>query len=168
MTNIFNKLTQIFLLFFLTNTVILAAPASDGLINFGGFADGGNNLTNTDFVLSGTINGVAGNMDKDSTIAFLVDRDLVINKACVYRLEANGTTTGSFELTAISANEYDEASDDINVSLVGIKLDTTEIFSDNTIAGDTNAKDTYDTATLAGQTGLNYTGGNPTVSTFII
>ncbi|MEF1227580.1 Ig-like domain-containing protein, partial [Vibrio fortis] len=107
------------------------AVASDGTYDFNSFTGAGDTLTHTDFVLSGYDDNPFA-MQKDGGVAY---GSMGASGVCVYKLSVDNINTGSFELTGISANEYDSAADYTNVYLVGNTLAGGTVQSDSTITG---------------------------------
>ena len=143
---------KMLLILLLGLSIELFAVVSDGTYDFSSFNTSGNNLVHNDFTLSGThTNGTTMQMYKFGTLAY---GQIGTDGICVYKISADGTNTGSFQLTGISAIEYDALSDNVNVSVVGNKTSGGTVQSDNIIAGVTSSQDTYSTATL-GLTNFN-------------
>ena len=139
---------KILLILLLSVSVKLFAVASDGTKNFLGWSgDGTNTLTTTDFKLTGYDASGNFNMLLGGSIAYGGNG---LTGTCVYKLSVDGTNTGSFQLSGISANEFDSDADYTNVYLVGNTIASTTVQSENTITGTGVgvAKESYTTATL--------------------
>ncbi|MDQ6961735.1 MAG: hypothetical protein Q9M28_04290, partial [Mariprofundaceae bacterium] len=142
------------LLFLLSPAILHAVPAANGTYDFSVFTDGGNNLTHNDFTLSGTANGVAMNM------AILSPFATGDNQwgSCIYKLTADGTNTASFELTGISANDFDTLVLITNVSLVGNKAAGGTVAGVNNPLPGGNTTGTKDNFNTAGFDLTNFSG----------
>ena len=132
------------------NSNLWAAVAADGTYNFSGFGgSGGQTLTHTHFKLTGTENGAPDNLTISGSLVYATVGG-VPGAACVYKLSADGTNTGSFVLTDISANDFDTTVSNNNVYLVGNKLGGGTVQSVNTLSGiaSNGVKDLYTGGTL--------------------
>ncbi|BDX07892.1 hypothetical protein MACH26_34130 [Planctobacterium marinum] len=98
--------------------------ASDGIKTFSGFTDNGNDLTSTDFVVTGECASTAfTNWQVASGEAYVSDSSGTATEACTITVAADGTNTGSFQLTGISFREYLAGFDFYSVKVVGTRAD---------------------------------------------
>jgi hypothetical protein len=144
MPSLHTYLRTVFTFSLLTISNTIFAVVANGTYNFGVFTDGNPNLTHNDFILSGTANGATMNMAIDGSLAYGENLAISNNDACVYKLAADGTNTGSFELTGISANDYNNGATYNGVKLVGNLLSGGTVQSVNTI--NDAGKDFYNTS----------------------
>jgi hypothetical protein len=147
MSKTFIKLLAI-LIFTISNYAFSAA--SDGTYDFFGWTSSGNNLTHTHFTVSGggQNDGGASNMQMAGSVAYGSNPPDPIDDLCFYKVAVDGINTGSFELSGISANEFNSDSGVSNVSLVGNTTAGGVVTSDNTIAGTPDVRDNFNTADL--------------------
>lgn len=139
-----------FLVFVLYGESVFAAAASDGTYTFSGWTGSGTQTLSqgTHFNLTGSENNTSFNVNESSGLAYAsnVAVGSQTDVTCILKLAADGTNTYSFELTGISANDYDNTVSNYNVNIVGTTTTGATINGTTTNLGDkTSTKDTYNT-----------------------
>jgi len=143
---------------FVLSSMLYAIPASDGTVSFssGWSGSGSITLSHEHFRITGSENSASMNMNFGSGVVYGTDiEDAQKNVSCVYKVLVDGTNTSSFELTGISANDYESSVGNYNVNLVGTSTTGATINADNINIGTVDStKDNFNTADF-GLSGFN-------------
>ncbi|CAA6813596.1 MAG: Unknown protein, partial [uncultured Sulfurovum sp.] len=145
----------------------LFAVATNKTYNGSDFSDGGNNLTNTDFVISGVAqNDTVFNMELDASPEIYGKTAFSSGSAMTgsITVTVDGTNTGSFELRGISLYDYNAGTSNVsvnwfsNINIVGNLLNGGTVTSTNsdlaiTTSGSNNGLDEsdFDLSSFSGQ-----------------
>lgn len=107
--------------------VLVASPGTKTFSS--GWTDGGASLTSADFIVTGQdVGGSAINVSITAGVAYLQNGYDATTAGTYFQVAADGTNTGTFELTGLEAGEY-ETGQFTNVRVIGILPNNTTVSS---------------------------------------